>query len=327
MSTPFTILINGSRLLLVFLMGLAVLVLYWSIGEFRKEALIVFLDVGDGKAIAVRAPSGQTLLVDAGSANYGPGVGAETLALRRILPTLRSLGFHRLSVVLVTHPHQDHYNAVPFLIKEWTPVLFFRPPYTVREPRYLSVLERLQALPTRIIPFFRGQRLWLDSNRGLYADVVFPERKPFFLPREQEVNEASAVLRIVYGKVRVLLTGDAGKKAQGCLLAKGENLRADILDVPHHGSRHNLEDFLRAVQPRVAVISASGRTPNGPPDEKVVAFLKNIGSQVWITGLMGTLVVRTDGERVKLNAEGIAGRKPVDRLDLARSLRSDVSGR
>ncbi len=291
------------RCLLIVLIGSALYCAFQTVGAFRKEAVFLFLNVGNGKAIAVRSPAGRVLLIDAGTDAHGQSRVARWIAERRILPALRQAGCHRIKGVMVTHPHDDHFNALPVLLGEFYPSLLWVPPYPVRNPTFSSFLQQAGLKKVRLVPFFRGQRLCLDSVDGLTAEVLYPDRHPLTGLVDGEVNEASAIVRVSYGRVRVLLTGDAGVRAQEHLVRRGDDLRAEILDVPHHGLRHLSREFVRAVRPRLAVISARRVGSAGPADGDVAPALEAMGARIWVTGVSGDLTVRTDGARIRLEGE------------------------
>ncbi len=282
------------------LLGLVLLAGYcgWlTEGELRSSASVLFMDVGQGKGAVVIAPNGNTLLVDAGTQAYGrDGVG-EQVATSRILPLLARMGIRRLSVIAVTHPDKDHCNAVPMLAKELPPRLFWAPAGESSEPDWLAVKATMHQLGVRTVTAQVGQRLWLDAKRGVVAEVLGPPKAKAVRVSEIAPNDASTVFKVRLGEVSVLLTGDIGETGQRWLLQSGADIQATILDVPHHGSRHNLETFLFAVRPEVAVISVGRQNPFGHPAPKTVETLRRIGAIVWLTGEQGSLKVTVQGRR------------------------------
>ena len=89
----------------------------------------------------------------------------------------------------------------------------------------------------------------------------------------------------------MLLTGDVELDAQADLLASSEDLRADVLKVPHHGSRFNAEQFLAAVRPRIAIISVGAHNRYGHPSQHVIDVLTAAGARVMRTDLNGDVAV------------------------------------
>ncbi|MFC9895216.1 ComEC/Rec2 family competence protein [Nocardia sp. NPDC127579] len=104
-------------------------------------------------------------------------------------------------------------------------------------------------------------------------------------------NDRSVVLAATTSAGRILLTGDIEAPAQRWLLASGANLRADILKVPHHGSRTTTREFLTATRPRLALISAGTDNTFGHPHPGILAELSALGAAVARTDRQGDIVV------------------------------------
>ena len=119
-------------------------------------------------------------------------------------------------------------------------------------------------------------------------------------------NEASVVLRARYGAVRFLLVGDAERAEERWLLARDSlALRAEVLKVGHHGSiTSTTEGFLRAVRPAIALVSVGSGNTYGHPNAHVLASLAATGATVLRTDRLGTVVVRTDGTALEIQAQG-----------------------
>jgi len=119
-------------------------------------------------------------------------------------------------------------------------------------------------------------------------------------------NLASTVTMIEYGVVRFLLVGDAELEEEEWLLRTyPAGLRADVLKVAHHGSSTSSSDaFLAAVNPRAAIISVGARNRYGHPSNDVLRALLNAGAEVFRTDQQGTVVARTNGSRLEIEARG-----------------------
>ena len=105
------------------------------------------------------------------------------------------------------------------------------------------------------------------------------------------VNNTSVVLRATTSAGRVLLTGDVELDAQADLLANRTDLHAEVLKVPHHGSRYNTDEFLAAVRPRVAIVSVGAHNRYGHPSQHVLDALSGAGTKVMRTDLNGDVAV------------------------------------
>jgi competence protein ComEC len=122
-----------------------------------------------------------------------------------------------------------------------------------------------------------------------------------------DANLASTVLLVRVGQVRMLLTGDAEGPEEEWLLARSRDaLRADVLKVAHHGSATSTTPaFLDAVRPRLALVSVGAHNSYGHPDASVLAALDAAGADVLRTDLAGTIVVRTDGRTLDVEARDV----------------------
>jgi len=106
--------------------------------------------------------------------------------------------------------------------------------------------------------------------------------------------------------VRLLLVGDAERPEEDWLVAHyGDSLHADVLKVGHHGSSTSSSaPFLDEVRPRIALVSVGAGNSYGHPSTAVMATLASRGAQVLRTDRLGTIVVRTDGQRLFVDANG-----------------------
>lgn len=110
------------------------------------------------------------------------------------------------------------------------------------------------------------------------------------------------LLRVSYGRHRLLLTGDLGRRMERQLLDAGEPGRIDVLKVAHHGSRRSSHpDFLDVIRPAVAIISAGFENPFRLPHPAVVEDLKSRGVMVLRTDLDGLVTTRSDGRRLEVD--------------------------
>jgi competence protein ComEC len=262
-----------------------------------RPLTLTVLAVGDGSSALLQSPSGMNVLIDAGRHSRRP---PEDLAERVILPALARRFATPLHVVLATHAHADHINALPHVFSQTRPELLLEPCLPCDSEEYdglLHVCESLE-IPRRRVR--RGGRLRL--GRGAQLDFLAPFDPPLAVG-ESFLNNNSAVALLTYGKCRMLLCADIEAEAEAAMLANRDALRADVLLAPHHGSdTSNTPGFIAAVRPKVVVFPAGRSKRLGNPDPTVVARYKAAGARVFRTDTQGSVTVRTNGRTVWVRA-------------------------
>ncbi len=253
------------------------------------------IDVGQGDAMALRTPRGRWILVDAGRAWRGGDAGRAT-----VIPYLRRHGGSVAAFVL-SHPHADHAGGAATVLRALRPALFWDGAYVGTSETYrdaLTAAVEAGVMWERVRP---GQRRIIDD-----VELEFLAPDSTWTRELDDPNEASVVLRATYGAVRFLLVGDAEREEEGWLLARDSlGLRAEVLKVGHHGSTTSTtEAFLRAVRPVIALVSVGASNTYGHPSTHVLASLARTGATVLRTDRQGTVVVRTEGSTLEIQAQG-----------------------
>jgi competence protein ComEC len=268
-----------------------------------------FLDVGQGDAALVVFPKGSTMLVDGGGeirfsrpqasedgseddfATGGFSVG-EAVTSRFIW----SLGRTRIDYVLATHADADHIDGAADVIRNFIVRQAIVGHVPVSDPEFNRFRRAIAQRRVPLASINAGNRFDVE---GVQVEVVWPRR-----PTQEPVtsgNNDSVVLRLVYGSVAVLLTGDIEQAAERELVASDVDLRADVVKIPHHGSKtSSTEAFIDAVEPRYGVISVGERSRFGHPHPSVVNRYAERGVRLLQTGRDGTVTVETDGRSVEV---------------------------
>lgn len=246
-----------------------------------------YIDVGQGDSILVQLPSGQTILIDGGTASAG----------YTVVSYLNSLGIPRIDHLIATHPHEDHIGGLITVLKEIPVDKVYMPRATHTTRTFENLLLLIQEKGLRITAAKAG--VALDIGQGASATFVSPAGESY-----DNLNNLSAVLRISYGDTSFLFTGDAEALSEREMMASNLSIRADVLKVGHHGSNTSTsEAFLGAVMPTLAVISVGGGNTYGHPHLEVLARLAKHGVQVYRTDINGTVVVVSDGKVLRVRIE------------------------
>ncbi|HEX4221479.1 MAG TPA: DNA internalization-related competence protein ComEC/Rec2, partial [Pseudonocardiaceae bacterium] len=227
---------------------------------------------GDGEVLATSEPD-RAIVVDT-----GPDEDAIDGCLSR-------LGVTRIPMVILSHLHADHVGGLAAVLRNRSVGAVAVGPSRVPAWAWTQVKQETAAAHVPLVELSPGQHLQWP---GLGIDVIGPPAAESWPtgddPSGTVVNNSSLVLRAQTAAGRVLLTGDIELAAQADLLDANTDVRADILKIPHHGSRYSAPGFLDAVQARVAVASVGLGNPYGHPSPLTLNRLSGDGA----------LVLRTD---------------------------------
>ena len=252
--------------------------IFWPVARPSEgEAWVTVLDVGQGLAAIVRTRD-HVLIYDP-----GPLYSAESDAGQRVVvPYLRALGIDKVDILMVTHLDSDHAGG------------------TASVKSALAVGEVVSSLGDAGTEPCRNGQNW--SWNGVRLTVLHPETQDYVEKRKS--NNLSCVLRIDVGGRRMLLTSDIEARDEATLLQRDPAaLKADVLLVPHHGSRtSSTPEFIAAVGAPDVMIPVGYRNRFGHPKADVVARYEATGARLWRTDRDGALRVALGGQGVTLNA-------------------------
>ena len=197
--------------------------------------------------------------------------------------------------MILTHPHADHVTGLIQVLRRYKVDEVVMSSAVHTTPEYIAFLKEVRA--ARITstdvnhPFvWRGE----DNHIPWQWQFIYPDRK---LPATiSDLNAVSVVSRLTFGQQTFIFMGDATKEVEELLMAEGRALRANVLKVGHHGSAGSSgENFLRAVQPKYAVISAGVDNRFGHPAPLTLNHLTKSGAAVYRTDERGWIQFETNG--------------------------------
>jgi len=273
-------------------MALATVVSWYAILQFPDGKLhVVFLDVGQGDAIFIETPGGVQILVDGGP---------EGSVLLSELGRQAPFWDRSLDLVVLTHPDADHLTGlVPALERYGVRAVVAR---RVGHDSELVVAweEVLADEGATLIRGEAGTRLELSD--GVALDILHPGSELVMNGAEADTNDNSVVIRLTYGEVAFMLTGDVEARVERALVRSGVYLHSTVLKAGHHGSKSSsIQAFLDAVDPQVAVIPVGEGNDFGHPAGEVLARLE--GMLVYRTDERGAVTISSDGHKLWIETE------------------------
>ena len=265
-------------------------ILWFYVATRSDERLhVYFLDVGQGDSVLIVTPEGRQLLVDG-----GPGAIEAAQAVGDRLP----FWDRDLDLVMLTHPDEDHFRGLLGILDRYGVDMVLESGGVSENPLYLEWERALEGEETHRITAAQGQAK--DLGGGTWLQVLSPPLRRIG-GTGSDTNNNGVVLRLVYGGVSFLLTADIEAEAESRLVREGVPLRSSVLKVPHHGSKTSTTaQFLAAVSPAAAVISAGADNQYGHPHREVTGRLEASlgGDRTYITAERGDIEFITDGERL-----------------------------
>jgi competence protein ComEC len=245
-----------------------------------------FISVGHGDSCLIQTPGGHAILIDAGYWDAGDDV----------VDYIKKAGVKEIDLVIATHPHSDHVGGLVNLISRIPVkmVLDSGKPHTSKT--YQRFLEAVKSRPKIKYALGRAGQVYR------YDDVTLSILGPTD-PLPKKINDCSIVGRLVYGNVSFMLAGDAEAEAEKAVMRRRLGIRSTVLKVGHHGSRTSTTPtFLRAVAPRVAIISCGTKASGNDPDAE--HKLRRGRVKVYRTDVDGTIIVESDGKDYKVKTLG-----------------------
>jgi competence protein ComEC len=260
-------------------------------GLWDRDLKVTFISVGHGDAALVEFPPNrwgrrETMLIDGGGI-YGTGFDTGKMV---VAPVLWKKKIKKIDYIVLSHPQRDHLDGLKFIAENFNPREF----WWNGDSRGLGGLEEgLIGNGTKVLTVHGSTEKRFIS--GVEIEFFHPSNEGPVL----DTNNNSLVMKITYGARSFLFTGDIGSVAEELLT--GRDIRADVVKVPHHGSRNSSTGpFLDAVDPEAAVISAGWKNVFGFPHREVINRYSSRSISILRTDVHGAVTITTDGEGVSV---------------------------
>jgi len=256
----------------------------------KEELKITFLDVAHGDAVFIQFPGGETALVDTGPKNNS------------VLQYIWHEGKTRIDAMVITHPHSDHFGGAVDIINKCSVRNFLHNGRTKGADKgYSQLLDLVASKSIKTFAIKEADKIY--GLKDIDISVLNPGQS-FISDDSVSVNDSSAVLKIKYKNINLLLCADVVEKGIESLVSYKELLKSDILKVPHHGSKtenYITRKFYELACPRLAIISATKNYRYRLPSEETLAILRETGSLVLVTDRTGAITIKSDGQNYTVN--------------------------
>lgn len=241
-----------------------------------------FIDVGQADSILVQQGN-SNMLIDAGS-------NGDAQVIKNYLD---SQGVKALDVVVGTHVHEDHIGSMDYIINSFQVGKVYFPKQTSTTNTFKDFVSAVKNKGLKLTAPTVGSTFKIGDAT---VTILAPNGTEY-----EDANDYSIVVKVIFGNISFLLTGDAEAVSESEMLSKGLDLSATVLKVGHHGSKSSTgQSFLDKVNPKYAVISV-GKNSYGHPTQDTMNRLKAKGIPVYRTDENGTVVATSNGNEVKFS--------------------------
>ncbi|WP_275373643.1 ComEC/Rec2 family competence protein, partial [Clostridium tertium] len=250
--------------------------------QINKNTLQVhFIDVGQGDSILIQV-NNKNLLIDS-----GPNKSEDKLK-----KYLKKLNISKFDYIIATHPHEDHIGNMSYIINNFDVLNFYAPKVENSTKAFETMVESLIRKDLKI-KVLKANIKSIDLGKNIVVDVFSPLSNSY-----EDLNNYSPIVKISYGNTSFLFTGDAEVLSENEVLNAGFDLKCDVLKIGHHGSSSSTsENFLKASNPSIAVISVGEDNTYGHPTDTVLSRLKE--TKIYRTDINGNIVITSDGLSLK----------------------------
>lgn len=250
----------------------------------RKKLISHYIDVGQGDSEFIELPDGTTMLIDAGTADYG-----ET-----VVDYIKNLGYSKIDYLVGTHPHADHIGGMQKVVQSFDIGSVYMPKASTNTKTYENLLTEIKNKGLKIKSAKAGVSIISEDN--LKVDILAPNSSEY-----DELNNYSAVVKITYKNNKFLYMGDAEKLSEDEIKA---DVSADVIKIGHHGSTSSSsKNFVKKVKPQYAVICVGKDNSYGHPKDTIIKRWKDIGAKILRTDEDGSITITSDGSNISVNTE------------------------
>lgn len=249
--------------------------------------VVHFINVGEGDCILIQMPNNKNILVDTGNLSVG----------YKVEKYLKSKNISQLNCIIITHMHPDHVGGTFYILPQIRTNIIYYNGYRPEDNEFFFELINLTKdlnIPMKILN---------SGNKLFFGEVTLDVLSPIE-PLSGDMNGDSIVVKIIFGKVSLLLTGDLNINGEKRLIEAGCNLKSDVLKVGHHGAEDsNSEEFMDKVRPKIAVLSVGKNNRYGFPSNVVIERFKIKEIPLYRTDIDGTIIIQTDGDIISTKKE------------------------
>ena len=250
-----------------------------NINISNENLKVYYLDVGEADCILINS-NGEYAVIDGGN----------TIDGNKIVKYFESLNVKDIKYVFGTHAHEDHIGGIANIIYNFNISKYYTTNVPSKFKSYYNVQKALNK---------KNLELSNPNNNDKYKLGESTIKVLYNGANEEDINNSSLILKLVYKNTSFLFTGDTTKEVEEKLLDK--DLKSNVLKVSHHGSNDaSSANFLVKVHPEYAIISVGKDNEYYHPHQVTIDKLERLNTKIYRTDLEGTIIVTSDGNNIEV---------------------------
>ena len=258
-----------------------------------RDLQINFVDVGQGDSTFIITPKNKTILIDGGGSNTGSfDVGENTL-----LPYVLDKGYNKIDFMIISHFDSDHVGGLLTILEEIKVEKILIAKQEEQSENYKRFLNIVKEKNIPVIIGKEGDKINIEKD--LYLDILFPESEQI---EENMINNNSLVFNMHYNNFSMLFTGDIEEIAEKRIIeiTNKSRLKADIIKVPHHGSKtSSTRELLEIVLPKIALIGVGKDNLFGHPSSETIDKLDELEIKTYRTDINGEIMINVNKSGIR----------------------------
>lgn len=231
----------------------------------------------------------EVMLIDCGTKSKGDTV----------VEYLQELGIDTIDILIGTHPHDDHMGGMAEVIRSFEIGTLYTPDTSENNITTSWYMDFLDAVDEKNVNWIYPKVGDVFELNEAVVQMLAPNSSKY-----EDLNNYSLVTRVMYGEVSIICMGDAETMSEEEILKNGLEVKSQVIKLGHHGSNtSSSEEFIEAVNPKCAIISAKRGNTYGHPIKSVIDLLEKKSIEVYRTDESSTIVMTTNGKTINFNKE------------------------
>lgn len=223
-----------------------------------------------------------------------------------IVPYLEEQNIQKIDLIIVSHPHADHIGQLDNVLQHYKVDEIWMSGNSSDSEVFIHAMEAILNSDANYVEPRAGDTFQIGNMK---VEVIHPEKLT------GDLNEDSISVRVTFGEISFIFTGDASRSEELQMIERTNDIQAQVLQLGHHGSNTSSDpEFIRTVNPEVAIYSAGLDNSYGHPHDEVINLLKTENIKVYGTDMDGSVVIQTDGADYDITTTGknVIDERPVE---------------